>query len=586
MEQGELLLFVGLHLVLTALPGVAAVLVAARRGVGRVPVLLGVGLAATGIVAMLAFWSYYGGRELGETFSFLVLFGSVMAAGFSLYGGRIGRSLLRQLSTPLALWVLGSVFLVFLGFLHGGNHTPIEMSGTRFTGVMPNDNDLPHYFANFFFENGHHGTAASPEWQASDRPPLQIGYVLSQRPLEWGNEGLHYQVLGVILQQLWIVGLWALLLAARVGRVTRALAIVTILVSDVAIVNGFYVWPKMLPAAMLLAAAALVVTPLWSELRRSLWAAALVGALLGLAMMGHGSSVFGIIPIALIAAYRGLPGWRWVAVSLLVGVAIVGPWSAYQKYGDPPGNRLTKWMLAGVPEVDDRGTTEAIIDSYREAGVGGTLHNKAENFVTMAGGGPAVEATESAVDAAEAGDSSQALRWLRIILFYCLLPSLGLLLAAPVVMALARRRGRRNPLEWNFALTCFGILVVGAITWGLILFGNLPARAVMHAGSFALPVLGLCGGVAALRATFPRFAIYYIGLSALLMLAIYVPAVDPMPGTGYSPLAAILAAAGLAGFCALALRGDGVRQKAPTGVGSSFPDHLPLRPGVRGRGDR
>ena len=46
----------------------------------------------------------------------------------------------------------------------------------------------------------------------------------------------------------------------------------------------------------------------------------------------------------------------------------MAPWSAYQKYGDPPGNRLTKWTLAGVVEVDDRGTAEAIFDSYGEAG--------------------------------------------------------------------------------------------------------------------------------------------------------------------------------------------------------------------------
>jgi len=555
MEQGELLLYLGVHLALTALPGVAAVLVAARRGVGQVPLLLGIGLAASGIVAMLAFWCYYAEPEIGKTFSFFVVFGSALVTALSLHGGAIDRSLLRRLSIPLALWALGSAFLVFLGFLHGGNALPIEMSGSRFTGPMPNDNDLPHYFANFFYANGHHGTPAG-EWLASDRPPLQIGYVLSQRPMEWGNEGLHYQVLGVILQQLWIVGLWALLLAARVGRVTRALAIVAVLVSDVAIVNGFYVWPKMLPAALLLAAAALVVTPLWSELKRSLWAAALVAALLGLAMMGHGSSVFGIVPLALIAAYRGLPSWRWVGVGLLVGVAIMAPWSAYQKYGDPPGNRLTKWMLAGVPEIDERGTSEAIFDSYREAGIGGTVHNKAENFVTMAGGGPAVEAVESAVEAADEGDSAQALRWIRIVLFFCLLPSLGLLLVAPVAMALARRRGRLNPLEWRFALTCFWILAVGAIAWGLILFGNLPARAVLHAGSFALPILGLCGGVVGLRAIFPRFAIYYVGFSALLMLAVYVPAVDPLPGTSYSLLAAVLAAASLAGFCALALRGD------------------------------
>ena len=86
-----------------------------------------------------------------------------------------------------------------------------------------------------------------------------------QHPFGWDASQLDYQVLGVVLQQLWIVGLWALLVAARVGRVTRALAMVAVLVSDLAIVNGFFVWPKLLPAAMLLAAAALVMTPLWTR---------------------------------------------------------------------------------------------------------------------------------------------------------------------------------------------------------------------------------------------------------------------------------------------------------------------------------
>src|ERR1700709_576921 len=81
MEQGELLLYLGVHLALTALPGVAAVLVAARRGVGQVPLLLGIGLAASGIVAMLAFWCYYAEPEIGKTFSFFVVFGSALGAG-------------------------------------------------------------------------------------------------------------------------------------------------------------------------------------------------------------------------------------------------------------------------------------------------------------------------------------------------------------------------------------------------------------------------------------------------------------------------------------------------------------------------
>jgi hypothetical protein len=549
--QGELLFFVAAHLVFTALPGVAAVLLAARRGVRSAPVLLAIGLAATGVVAMLAFWSYFGDRRIGETLSYFVLFGSVLAIAWSLYGRRIEPALLRRLATPLALWALGSVFLIFLGFVHGGTDQPIATAAFRFAaGQLPSDNDIPHFFTEWFFLNGHHGTPPiyQPEWHFSDRPPLQVGYMLAQRPFFWKANGLDYQIIGVLLQQLWIVGLWALLLAARLGRVTRALIIGTVLLSDVAITNGFFVWPKMLPAALLIAAAALVATPLWLEIRRSFWGAALVATLLGLAMLGHGSSLFGAIPIALIAAYRGLPSWRWVGVFLLVGFAFMAPWSAYQKYDDPPGNRLTKWMLAGVDEVDPRGAKEAILDSYGEAGLGGTIDNKAENFETMVGGEPMVQFVGNAVDAVEAGDLDLAVREVRTTLFFYLLPSLGLLLIAPFAMAAAWRRGRRSSAEWTFALTCWGIVAVGALFWGLILFGNLPARTVLHAGSFALPVLAFCGAIAGLRATFPRFAIYYAVVSALLMLAVYVPVLDPEPGSSYSGLRILVAAVSLLGF--------------------------------------
>jgi hypothetical protein len=564
MAGGELLWILALHLVLTGLPGIAAALWAAKRGVASVSVLLAIALAASGVVAMLSFWAYYADPVLGESLSYFTVLSAAGLSAWALYDGHLDSALLRGLATPLALWVLGSTFLVFLGFLHGGDD-PLGLAMTRFSAQLPTDNAIPHFFGEWFFEHGHHGSPPifPGEWLASDRPPLQIGYVLSQRPFGWGGTAdLHYQLLGVVLQQLWIVGLWALLVAARVGHLSRALALVTVLGSDVAIVNGFFVWPKMLPAAMLLAAAALMMTPVWSELRRSLWAAALVAALLALAMLGHGSSIFGILPLALVAAYRGLPGWRWIGMAALVGLALMAPWSAYQKYGDPPGNRLLKWQLAGVIEIDSRGASETIVDSYREAGFGGILHNKAENFVAMSGGGPMAEHFNEAVGAVRDGDLALFVEDLRNIFFFNLLPSLGLLLLVPLMMVAGRRRGRLNPAEWSFALTCFAVFAIGAVAWGLLLFGNAAARTVVHQGSYLLPVLGLCGGVVGLRAVLPRFAIYFVGLGALLSLALYVPALQPEPGTGYSFFAALIAAVSLVGFGVLALRGDDIPEQA------------------------
>jgi hypothetical protein len=350
--------------------------------------------------------------------------------------------------------------------------------------------------------------------------------------------------------------------AARVGRVTRALVMLTVLVSGLAIVNGFFVWPKLLPTAMLLVVAALVLTPLWPRMRRSLWAAGLIAALCGLAMLGHGSSVFGIIALAVVVVYRGLPSWRWIGVALVVGIVLMAPWSAYQKYGDPPGNRLTKWTLAGVVAVDKRSTAEAVLDSYGEAGFGGALHNKAENFATMTGGTMAPEALQNAI---ETGDLTEVVRALRVDFFFYLLPSMGLLLLAPLAMAVARRRGRRNRSEWTFALTSFAVLVLGAIVWGLLVFGNSNDRTVIHIGSYLLPMLGMTGAVVGLRATFPRFALYFVGFSALLNLALYAPSLNPPPGSFYSLAAAGFAAASLVGFGVVTLIGDRIRESPAIG---------------------
>lgn len=553
--QGELLLLLVVHLVLTGLPGVAAALYAASRGVRQVPLLLAAALSASGLGAMLGFWAYYADPVIGETFSYFLAFGSALLTAWVLYSRQVEGPILRALATPLALWVLGSFFLVFFGFLHGGVDQALGMSGSRFSGPLPSDNAIPQFFTDWFYEHGHSGTPPifPGEWLSSDRPPLQIGYALVERPFGWDTTGLHYQVLGVVLQQLWIVGLWALLLAAGVGRVTRALTMGTVLVSGLALLNGFYVWPKLLPAAMLLAAAALVLTPLWDELRRSLWAAALFAALCGLAMMGHGASVFGVIPLLAIAAFRGMPSWRWLGVAALVGIVVMAPWSAYQKYGDPPGNRLVKWQIGGVVDVDDRGTTEAIVDTYGEIGLGGAIDYKAENFETMVGGEEMYRSLDAAFDS---GKFEELVRSLRSIAFLHLLPSLGLLLLAPFAMALAWRRRRYDEREWRFALLCFAALGVGAVAWGLLIIGGPPARTSIHVGSYLLPLLAICATVVGLRASFPRFALYWVGLAALLSLALYAPALDPPEGSSYSVLNGLIAAVALAGFGIVASRID------------------------------
>jgi hypothetical protein len=552
IADGKLLVLLAGHLVLTGLPGIAFVLLAMRRGVRQVPVLLAIGLLGSGVVGLLGFWTTYAGTQVGETFAFFAFFGSVVLAIWSAWKAGLDRGILARLAEPLGLWILGSAFLLFLGFLHGGiSPVPFGVGSTRFSHPLPTDAELPKFFVDWFAVHGHHGTPPifPGGWSFSDRPPLQVGYALSQRPFHTDLTGLDYEVLGVVLQQLWIIGLWAVLDAVGCNRRTRGLAMIAALVSGLAIVNGFFVWPKLLPAAFLLAVAALVLSPLWDELRKSLPAAALIAALCGLAMMGHGASIFGIVPLVIVAAWRGLPSWRWIGVAVLAGIVVMAPWSAYQKWGDPPGNRLTKWTLSGDIEIDSMSTGEATRKAYAEAGFDGTLENKWGNFKVMIG----YEAAKNTIEGAFNGNLETAVLDFRELNFYNLLPSFGLLLLAPFAMLAGYRRRDRAGPEFAFAVRTFVVLAIGAIVWGLVVFGTLVDDTILHIFSYALPLLAMAGAVAGLRSVFPRFATAWVGLFAVLSLALYVPALSPFPGTSYSPLAALVAAVALVGFVLVAL---------------------------------
>lgn len=553
------------------MPGIAATLLAIHKGVRTVPVLLCTGLAAGGAAAMGVFWAYYLGAGFGHFCAYALFFGSVVLSFWLWPGMSRHRDLLRQLAVPLGLWALASVFLVFFGFLHGGAEAPLETASYRFStqpSPFASDSSIPAFFSDWMYA-GAPGSPPifPPEWHLSDRPPLQAGYVLTQRVFGWDTTGTHYQLLGVILQQLWVVGMWALLLAARVSARTRALAIVAALLCDVAIVNGFYVWPKLLGTAFVLAALALVAAPRESTLKEQPLTVVLLAALAALAFLAHGTSVFGLIPVAAIALWRGLPDWRRLAAGLAVLLLLVGPWSAFQRFEDPPGNRLAKWSLAGVVEIDRRGVLETLVDEYGEAGVGGTVENKLENFHTMAGGNPSWGApvegqvpygdviTEigEATDAVGEGRFGVAASIVRGIRHWHLLWTLGILLFALPVIAVGRLRGHwRDDSDWSFARFCLLVSGIGVLAWGLLMFGEVAGRALVTQGTLALPLVMMVGVVAGLRATYPRLAPWFVTANALTVLVLYLPKLAPELDNSFDPFAEIAALVSLAGFLALA----------------------------------
>jgi hypothetical protein len=542
------------HLLLTALPAAFGVFVAARRGLRSVPLLLAVGLATSGATAMLVFWAYYLDPTIGQATAFLLVLGSIQGIALC-RPDRLDRQLLRELALPAALWALASAFVVYLGFLHGGTDQPLALATSRFSHQLPTDNEIPRFFADWYYHHGHHGPPPPfGDWLSSDRPPLQVGYVLAQRPFGWDDAGLHYEVLGVVVQQLWIVGMWAVLCAARLRPLARGLAIFAAIVSDVAIVNGFFVWPKLIAAAFVFAALAMVLSEDWSRLRSNPHAAALFAALCALAMLAHGASAFGIVPLLVFGALRGLPSWRWLGIAALVGIVLLAPWSAYQHYADPPGNRLIKWQLGGSLEIDERGALETIVNGYREAGLSGTLENKWGNVTKMAGQRDVEGAVEEAADEIDAGHPGNAIVSLRLPRFFDLLPFLGLLLIGPVAMLFARARGRPSGPEWRFALLSFAFCGFACAIWALLMFGEPDSSTLLHVGTYAVPLLAACACVVGAYAVYPRLAIALVAVNALFVLVLYVPALAPPAQTSYSAWAALLAAASLAGIGLVSFR--------------------------------
>jgi hypothetical protein len=536
------------HLVLTAAPGVACSLYAIKRGVRSEPIVLGIALAGSGVCAYLALLFYYATPGVGVAWDILLLLASISVIVWCWRTGELDRSTLAPFAAPTSLWLLGSAFIAFLGFVHGGvsGTEPIPMSSVRFSGQLASDNDIPRYFTEWFAAHGHSGRPPEypAEWLMSDRPPLQIGYALSQHAFVNTAGGLQYQVLCISLQQLWVVGMWAVLTAAGLSVRTRALAMAAAMISDVAIVNGFYVWPKLLAAAFLLAALALVISPHWRAYRRDNRIAALFAALLALAMLSNGSSIFGAIPLVVLAIFRGVPGPRWIGVGLLVGLLLYGPWIAYQHYGDPPGNRLLKWQLGGVVEVNPEGTVEAITNGYDRAGLSGTLTNKERNFGEMLGLPHGRENFEEAAEDVGNGRFGLAIEAIRQARFYSLVPYFGIFLIAPFAMLLARRRKRAEE-EWRFALIGFGFVLVACVIWGLLLFGSTESSTTIHVGSFAVPLLGVCACVAGLHSVFPRLAKAIVAINVAAVAIMYAPSLQPPPGTAYSPIMAVLALASL-----------------------------------------
>lgn len=373
---------------------------AVRAGSSFLPPLA---FAIVATLGYLAFWIGFFSRTamhltLGATFGIALLQAMCAvtpgAATKAETSGREGGKSLRpgaELFESLAITAVSAIFIFSLLHLFGQGGPLSELAQLRFSQVqLPSDNTIPQFLAERILK-GEPAKTMFGDWHSSDRPPLQAGWILLFSGVSRAVD-IDYdtaaQCAGIVLQCLALPVVWALLRQLGAGRSAAAALVFIVTASCFFFMSLGFVWPKMAGGGLAVLAFLLWFAPRaeqeWpGRSGRFAWA----GLAAGLAWLAHGGVAFAFIASAPFALHSFLsPRWRGWFVSAGLFLAIALPWSAYQKYYDPPGNRLLKWHLGGVVPPDERGTVETLLSSYRALSWNEWLASRGQNLNSIVRG--------------------------------------------------------------------------------------------------------------------------------------------------------------------------------------------------------
>ncbi len=523
-----LFLMTALYCVLILLPAFAVCGCVVYKGI-RTTLTAGLVLLATiGASGYVSFWSYFLSRRLGHAVAIaLPVAALLLIIWITPKLDFDARKIVQSLIPPVALCGAATLLVLSSGFLYGGMNDPFETAAERFSHRLPNDNTLPFLLAEAL-RDGHIVTPMSGTWLSSDRPPLQTGIVLSQYPFAVRPRDRSYTVISAFAQSLWIFGLWLLLTACSIRRKLIALVLATCLFSGFAFINGFFVWPKLLAAAFTLGLFAVlfgdrVVLGRGEQIVRFVAG----GALLAFAMLSHGGTIFAIIgaAAAIIVFRKWLPLKR-LALLVAVSAAIYFPWMLYQKFVDPPGDRLVKMHLAGVMGIDPRPVPQVILSAFENLTLQQWLQNKRFNLDQIVGHGAeywgSVGAiTKDLLTGSHGGAVLQTAANARAMMFFFFVPCLAFVSLGFLALVAGLKKQFRTK-EWRTAAVLLPVIVFSLANWCLLMF--IPGLTVNHAGAYAVNLLAFAAGMLALWALSPRLAVIIgvlqIGINVLLYVAL------------------------------------------------------------------
>ena len=494
-----------------------------------------------GLIGYGTFWIAY--ISYG-TFGILkiVSLGTLMLyAALLVYRGLIA-AYLDQLAEPLLYTFLFFLVVITLGFSNGGLDEPTSTAASRFSHELPMDNIIPVVLAKAL-STGH---VASPlyggGWLSSDRPPLQTGLFLS---LTLSTNPLPYQIIASLLQATFLLGVWGLLVAAGLPSSARRLAMLACCLLPTAIINTFYVWPKMMAVGYLMLVFALLFCyQPTGEFERRL-AGILLGAAAALAILSHGTSFFALIGFgAIVLIARPWPLWKPAIYGVTALATIYASWMVYQNVLDPPGNRLLKLHLAGVFAADGRGFVATLRDSYVALTWHAYLQGRFENVKALIGPWPQhlrdVLALVLDPDAAVAAN-------VRVPDFFNFVPSLHLFsIAALCAIVLLPFMTSKEKRQRNIALQLLAATLATCVVSVVLMF--IPGSTVNHQGTYAVQVATAIFAFMVLSLRARPLAIAFIAVQAMTVATLYAFTLPHDPRLWPVQVVCVAAAATLFGY--------------------------------------
>jgi hypothetical protein len=486
-----------IHFLLFLIPGIALAFLTQNYYKFNDSLALIWSIFLSSFLGYATFWIYFLDSNIGQVFSWLILIAS-FGYLLHLYRQKIIKINIvsKDIILPLAMMFLAGVFYLSILYIIDLGELPEMLAQVRFFDWLPPDNVIPHLFAEKQFD-GDDTRNLIGDWLSSDRPPLLTGLILIQRPL-FGliklQEGFHYQILATLIQCSWIPAMLSLCRTVNLSGYRIAIVMAFSIFSGFFLLNSVFVWPKLLAAALVIFAFILILQAVCTSQVPSTSQIGLAAAAAALGMMSHSGVAFTLPAMALIVMLpQYFPGIRRLLLGCIVFALIVSPWIAYQKFYAPPGNRLIKWHVAGVVQIDNRSSLQAIKDSYGSLELSKIANYKWQNFRTLLGS-PTIHI--SSHQGRRNDEFLFVVKGLGIL-------NIGWLILLPTLLV----KPLRAVGELKAIVAILGVSLVSLVLWILIIFG--PGTTSIHAGSYATMML-LFVGLSMLVTRLPNLVTYFL----------------------------------------------------------------------------